>query len=228
MAPRVTCALNEYDVSLRSMRRNTIVLVAALAFVAFAPVSATATKASRTPRVVGLTLTRARVAVRHAGCRITLRGAAVSDPAVQTIRRQARAGEGASRVLIWLNQLCSTPAHLGGPRGEPILRHGPAELITGLYLVGGPPVLRSAPSCARLEGTTSAGRVIVRDEVGTVVAARAVPQGELATITLAPGRYTLTGIFSDVIIGGQHATIRESIAIAPAMSVRQDIDVSVP
>jgi hypothetical protein len=213
-----------------TMRRNIRILLATVVtLVALYPVSgAAATKSCRGPRLVGLTLTAARSAARRAGCQLTLRGAAVGNPAVQTIRWQAQTSRRTRKIIVWLSPLCATPVNLGGPPGEPLHTRGQSELITGLYVVGGPLVQRSAPSCRRLEGTPGAGRVTVADAAGGIVAVRYIAKGHLVAIPLSPGIYTLTGVFTEAAIDGEHATVRESVAISVATTVRQDINLSVP
>jgi hypothetical protein len=70
------------------------------------------------------------------------------------------------------------------------MRPGPTELITGLYLVGGPALPYSTPHCRPKPGTPAPGTIeVVRRPGGTLVASRTVTRGRLVTFRLAPGRY---------------------------------------
>jgi hypothetical protein len=143
-----------------------------------------------TPRLVGLT---ERVAARRAhaaGCVVQLAGARLRRATVQTIDAQAPApGARSVVVALTLNPLCFGLA-LNGPPDNEGMRPGPTELITGLYLVGGPALPYSTPHCRPKPGTPAPGTIeVVRRPGGTLVASRTVTRGRLVTFRLAPGRY---------------------------------------
>jgi hypothetical protein len=101
---------------------------------------------------------------------------------------------------------------------------GPTELVTGIYLEGGPLVLFSAPRCAHRAGMPSAGTITVSGRPGGgVVATQAVGDGRLAKIPLPPGSYTITGKFAD---GGR--TFTQDVVIPPGKTVRQDVILGLP
>ena len=70
------------------------------------------------------------------------------------------------------NLLSPGAATLGPPPGEPLVTRGPTELDTGLFIVGGPFIYRSAPVCKNLVGTSRVGTITVANAVGTVIADR--------------------------------------------------------
>jgi len=156
----------------------------------------------------------------------------VERPAIQTIlRRQApRAGRYGTLVTLRVNPLCSGSAEWGPPRGEPFVTAGPTELISGLYLDGGPLRFRSAPRCESLSGTPGAGTITVTNPVtGSTVATRIVAQGRLAAIPVPPGTYTVTGTFGGAIINGQHQhSLPKTVRIPPERTVRQDLVLNIP
>jgi hypothetical protein len=147
------------------------------------------------------------------------------------IRRQARVRGSVHQLMVWLDPVCPpAPASLGGPAGEPLLTHSASsQLITGLYVVGGPAVQRSAPDCSALQGTPVAGTVLVADAMtGAPVATRAVASGQLATIPLPAGTYTVTWVFGEATVNGAHPAVHESVSIPASTTVRQDVDLNVP
>jgi hypothetical protein len=212
----------------RSIR---IVLIGSTACAVLGPTSGVAAATGcHPPRLTGLTLSAARASSARAGCALSVRGAPASSPSTQTIRRQAQARGSARRLVVWLNSVCPPePANLGGPAGQPLRTRGASELITGLYVVGGPSVRRSAPDCAALEGTPGAGTVTAADAMtGATVAVRAVTRGHLATIPLPPGAYTVTGVFDEATIAGEHPAVHEDVVIPGGTTVRQDVDLGIP
>src|SRR4029077_8717898 len=107
-----------------------------------------------------------------------------------------RQGRHTRVVTLWVNPLCPGSAEWGSPRGEPFISTGPSELVSGLYLDGGPERFRSAPSCDSLSGEPGAGTITVTNPItGATVASQVVKRGHLATIPLAPGTYTIQGTF---------------------------------
>lgn len=199
--------------------------------------AAGATRASRQPdvcripRLTGLVLTVAREQASKAGCAIRLAGAHVRAPDVQTIRRQNPHGGRHGRfVTVWVNPVCSSSAAAGPGTSEPLTTAGPTELISGLYIVGGPLRLWSEPRCTFRPGKPGAGTITVRDPAsGAVVASQTVTTGHLATIPLAPGTYSIQGRFGNATInerGGE--SFPTTVRILPGQTVRQDVFLNVP
>jgi hypothetical protein len=185
----------------------------------------------RVPRLTGLVLTSARERTRRAGCELRIKGAAVERPQIQTIRRQSPPPRHHGRVLtVWLNRLCSGSGAWGPPAGEPFLSPGPTELVSGLYLDGGPLRFRSAPRCGSLSGTSSPGTITVSDPAtGATVAVRLVAARQLARIPLPAGTYSVTGVFDNAFNGSEHMrSAPQTIDVAPNTTVRQDLVVSIP
>lgn len=185
----------------------------------------------RVPRLTGLRVTVARKRAVQAGCRILLLGAPVQRPEIQTIGRQSSLpGRQRGVITIWVNPLCSGSAAAGPPQGEPLRRPGPTALRSGLYLDGGPHVFRSVPRCASISGTPSAGTITLTDPVsGAILARESVAAGQLATIPLPAGTYTILGTFANAISNGQHMqSLPESVTIPAGETVRQDVSVSIP
>lgn len=64
---------------------------------------------------------------------------------------------------------------------------------------------------------------------GATVASVNVAQGELATIPLAPGSYTITATDADATFNGVAMRTRpQAVRIVAGMTVRQDVFVAVP
>jgi hypothetical protein len=126
-------------------------------------------------------------------------------------------------------RLCSGSADWGPPSGEPLHTPGPTELISGLYLDGGPPRLRSARRCASLSGTSDAGTITVTDPASAAIVATAtVASGQLAKIRLPAGIYTITGTFADAFSNNQHMqSLPRIVTIPSGQTVRQDVSVSI-
>jgi hypothetical protein len=121
---------------------------------------------------------------------------------------------------------CSQSADPGPPAGEPFVRRGPTELISGLYLDGGP--AGRFRRCHR--GTPSPGTLTVLDSAsGREVATRTIAAGHLATIPLAPGTYTITGAFADATRDGKPiTTLPKEVRIPADRSVREDVVANIP
>jgi len=185
----------------------------------------------RAPRVTGLVLGVAREHAAKAGCSLRLMGAPVQRATMQTISRQSPRPGGHARVItVWVNPLCSGSAARGPGLSEPFVTSGPTELVSGLYLAGGPLRHWSEPRCDARVGTPGAGTITVSNAAGTiVVATQSVTEGKLARIPLAPGAYTLTGTFANATSNGQQIRTRPQIATIPrGETVRQDVVESIP
>ncbi len=182
----------------------------------------------RVPSLKGMVVREARERAAKAGCSVRMLGAHVELPEIQTIRAQSpRAGKHGRSVTLWVNRLC--PEH-EEPR-EPRLTPGPTELVSGLFLSGGPaPRPRSGPVCKPYVRTSGAGTITVREPgTGSIVAAETVAKEHLATIPLAPGRYTIEGTFDDATIDGHLGqSFPATVQIPPGETVRQDVWLSIP
>jgi hypothetical protein len=114
----------------------------------------------------------------------------------------------------------------GPPAGEPLVTAGPTELISGLYVAGGP--FEVFPGPCR-QGVPEAGTIVVIDPASVAtVASATVATGQLATIPLTPGTYTVEGAFGDATVNGAEMTNSSSVTIPAGKTVRQDIVASVP
>jgi hypothetical protein len=157
-----------------------------------------------TPRLVGMTERAALRKASVAGCVVHLTGARLKQATVQTIAAQAPApGARSAGVRLTLNPLCFGSA-LAGPPHDEGMRPGPTELITGLYVVGGPALPYSTPRCRRKPGSPTTGMLEVRNAAnGVLIASRTLSHAHLVTVRLAPGRYRVGGH-----VGGpvQHGT----------------------
>lgn len=182
------------------------------------------------PALTGLSLAKARTRAAQGGCSVRVAGGATAQAVFeprQLVRRQSPAAGAHTRTIeVWLAALCAQPAAAGAPRGEPIVIAGPTELISGVYLEGGPLIMRAR--CR--PGTPSAGTVEVVDpQSGAVIASATVAEGRLATFPLAPGSYTVEGSLANGTSGGEPMRTRpQTVTIAAGQSVRQDTTVDVP
>lgn len=186
--------------------------------------AAAGTHDCRAPRVVGLTVTAARSRAALEGCRLRLAGAPVTMADIQSIRAQ-RPGPGHVTGLVTaiVNPLCPSVSNIGPPSGEPLETPGPTELDTGLFIEGGAFVYRSAPNCKDLVGTSSAGTITVTSAAGTVVAHAVLTAGQLLKVTLAAGRYEITGVFANGDTVGP-----TNVTVPAGETVRQDLVLDVP
>ncbi len=222
--------------SMINQRRNSVSLLGAalmvvlsLCLVSLVPGAAggsllASARGCRVPKLTGLTLMQARKRARRAGCEIRLAGAAVERSAIQTVAKQSpRVGAIRRSVTLWINPVCAGKEGLGPPEGEPLLTPGPSELISGLFVDGGPPpVLISAPKCPT-EGVPEGGTIVVANSAGTTIATQTVVKGHLAKFPLSPGTYTITGTME-----GQHSEAGPiQVTIPTGETVRQDLSWSI-
>jgi hypothetical protein len=184
----------------------------------------------RVPRLTGLVVAVARRDVAKAGCRLRLQGAAVQAAEIQTIAQQLpRAGQRGLLITAWVNPLCAGSAANGPPPGEPTFAPGPSELISGLFVAGGPPVATSAPSCVFPPGGPGPGTITITDPAtGADIATSTVADGQLATFPLPPGTYTISGTFANATINGQYAQASATVTIPGGEIVRQDVTLAIP
>jgi hypothetical protein len=106
------------------------------------------------------------------------------------------------------------------------VKRGPTELISGLFLEGGP--LRSSPHCR--SGTPSPGTITVSNPTtGAVIARDSVANRQLATIPLAPGTLHHPGTFGNAFANGQAMNTQpRQITITAGYTVRADVVVNIP
>jgi hypothetical protein len=180
----------------------------------------------RVPRLTGLVVFAARERAAKAGCRLRLEGEPVERAAIQTIGEQSpRPGMRSQTITAWVNSLCSGSAAWGPLRGEPFLTPGPTELVSGLYLDGGPHLFRSAPRCDALSGTPGAGTIMVMNAAtGATVATQTVVRGRLAAIPLPPGTYSVRGTFGEANTNGVHPqSFPVTVQIESGKTLRRDL-----
>lgn len=108
------------------------------------------------------------------------------------------------------------------PANEPVYRPGPTELVSGLYIQGGP--VPPPPCRAQPRGPYAGTIRVTKAKSGAVVARRSVRNGHLAHIKLAPGRYRISGRIS----GGAPATTSPTVTIRRGYKTRQDLFEDVP
>jgi hypothetical protein len=189
----------------------------------------------RVPKLVGLSLSVARTRSAHAGCKLRVREAGTSQvveeppsgpSAAQIVTNQTPHAGGAGRIVtVWLKPLCDQSAEPGPPAHEPRVKRGPTELVSGLFLDGGP--LRRTPRCR--SGTPWAGTITVANRAGKVVASDKVHTGKLARIRLVPGTYTIHGTFADATRNGQPIeTEPQTVTIPAGEIVREDVVANIP
>jgi PASTA domain len=189
----------------------------------------------RAPRVTGMSLAAARKALVRAGCKVVVRdrqpagvhiSPLVPDPLQLIASQSPAAGRSTRTVTVWLKPLCAQSADPGPSLQEPLVTAGPTELISGLYLDGGP--LRRSPNCRK--GVPSPGTIAVAEAgSGRVVATQTVTSGHLATIALAPGAYLLTGTFADATVNDNPLQPpAQSVTISAGRSVREDVIANIP
>jgi hypothetical protein len=194
------------------------------------PAAASATRVCIVPRLAGASLGVARRRALHAGCALrvyelpadtSLRGRPRLRADQLVTRQTPRAGSLAHAVSLFVRPLCLQPADPGPPAGEPFVRRGPTELVSGLFLAGGP--IRARPRCRA--GVSSPGRLRVLDPAsGRARAVEVVAAGRLAVISLAPGRYVIQGTFANAFRNGQPIQSRPvSVAIEAGKTTRLDV-----
>jgi hypothetical protein len=189
-----------------------------------------ASRVCRVPGLTGLTVSVARQRAAKAGCALRLKGAPLERVQVQTVERQSPAtGRRSQNVTVWLNPFCVREAAYGPEIREPLVTSGPTKLITGFYLVGGPPDRRfSTPHCKLPEPAPDAGIVEVMNPSGVTVATKTSAQGQFVEIALPAGSYTIRGTFLNATINGVHPIHAESVVIPASHTVRQDFFLGIP
>jgi hypothetical protein len=206
-------------------------VAAAVTVASAAPATTPGPSGCLTPRLVGKTEQAALRTARAAGCVVYLAGARLKQATVQTIAGQTPApGTRSVAVTLTLNPLCFGLA-LSGPPHDEGMRRGPTELITGLYLVGGPALPYSSPHCRRPSGETerpAPGTIDVRDPTGTLVASRTTKRGRLETFRLRPGRYRVSGGPSTSGSGSAQQRLARSVTIRAGYTTRRYVIEPVP
>lgn len=185
------------------------------------------------PAVVGVNLSNARQALSASGCQIDVEqlpahGKFVTPSAPdgrQLVGRQRpSSGDHSRAVTVWVKPLCAQPAFPGPSKRGPTASRGPAELIAGLYLQGGP--TKTGPHCR--PAVPEAGTLVVSTPAGEVVARRQVRAGKFGVFPLAPGSYVLGG----TINGGSSSSARQvpqsAVKIAAHRTTRLNVVADVP
>jgi hypothetical protein len=219
---------------MQSSRKKAVSVVsAALAASALLPAAGGAKTAGGgcvAPDVVGVSLAKARKALGASGCGVRVRqlpahGSFVtpaSPDGRQLVGRQSPSGGGQARaVTVWVEPLCSQPAQPGPDRRSQETKRGPAELIAGLYVEGGPAL--TSPHCRR--GRTQAGTVTISTPDGSAIASRQVLGGHFAIFPLAPGHYVLGATLAGA---GRASLPQMAFFIAPRRTTRLNLVANVP
>jgi hypothetical protein len=146
-------------------------------------------------------------------------------PKVQTIHTQSvRPGHTAKVVTVTVNPLCPGAVNIGPPPGEPIMKPGATELITGLFIEGGAFVERSAPVCKDIVGKSTSGTITITNSVGTVLANHmALSAGQLLYVNVTAGQYTISGVLT-----GGNALGPITVTVPSGEIVRQDLVLDAP
>jgi hypothetical protein len=138
-------------------------------------------------------------------------------------RQRPSSGDHSKAVSVWVKPLCAQPALPGPAQRGPVVSRGPARLIAGLYLQGGP--TKTNPRCRR--GVSEAGTLVVLTAAGKVVARRQVRAGHFGVFALSPGSYVLEGTIS----GGSASSARQvpqtAVTIAARRTTRLNVVASV-
>jgi hypothetical protein len=185
------------------------------------------------PDVVGVNLSNARQAISASGCQIAIRqlpahGRFVTPSAPdgrQLIGRQRPAsGDHSRAVTVWVKPLCAQPAFPGPSRRGPTASRGPAELIAGLYLHGGP--TKTGPHCRR--PVPEAGTLVVSTPAGEVIARRQVQAGKFGVFPLPPGSYVLGGTIDGASSSSARQVPQTAVTIAANRTTRLNVVADVP
>ena len=184
------------------------------------------------PTLTGVTLSKAQTRAKRAGCLLRVRGSYPGKAGDYLVVRQTRSlhrYRGKLRISVWVRPTskCRFPERTELPPEygrEPFSTRGKTVLITGLYLVGGPPPLPVVqPSCSAPKPVLSPGTLTVTS-AGTVVSQKAVKAGQSARIMLAPGSYVIQATFANATVNGQPlASDTKKITITAGQSTRQDL-----
>jgi hypothetical protein len=209
--------------------------IAGGAAVPAATAAETSTSGCLTPEVVGVDLAMARQALVSSGCNVQIRqlpahGELVTpsppDGRQLVARQRPLRGVRTPDVTLWLEPLCAQPAQPGPRRRGPVTSAGPNELISGLFVQGGP--LQRAPHC-RI-GVPAGGVLTVSSASGgRVIARRSVRPGHYGIFPLSPGRYLLAGTLARA--GGEAGPSQlgpELVTIARNRTTRLNVVVPVP
>lgn len=202
-----------------------IVAVMPLALSTTTVTAASTPSTCHAPRLTGLTVTVARRHAKAAGCDVRLVGAKLQMPQIQTVRTQdVRPGKVTKVVTLTINPLCSGAAENGPPAGEPIITTGPTELISGLFLEGGPFMIRSAPNCKDVVEKSSPGWITVTNSAGTVIVNKMeLKQGQLLYVKVPAGKYTISGVLS---VNNKVGPV--TVNVPSGKTVRQDLTLDAP
>ena len=204
--------------------------VAALATGAVLPaaVSADPGRDCIAPDVVGVNLSNARHALSASGCQVAIRqlpahGRFVTPSAPDGRQlvggQRPSSGDHSRAVTVWVKPLCAQPAFPGPSKRGPTASRGPAELVAGLYLQGGP--TKTGPHCRR--GVSEAGTLVVSTPAGEVVARRQVRAGKFGIFPLPPGSYVLGGTISGPTSSSARQVPQTAVKISPNRTTRLNV-----
>jgi hypothetical protein len=233
MLPNLAVLLRARQASARVLAVTCAVAGCGIAIALFASGAgaAAAARCNPTPALRGLTLAAARVKAARAGCHLSVSNPGSQDDARRLVASQTvRRGPHGPTIDVRLDPLCMAANSPGPPPHEPFIRRGPTELVSGLFLTGGPVFFYSAPHCSSVAGTPSAGTITVTNRAsGARVAKQTVAEGQLAHFHLGPGSYTITGVFSDAYANGVPLTTPpQTVEIPRGDTVRQDVVAGIP
>lgn len=150
------------------------------------------------PDVVDVSLARAREVLLASGCAATTRqlpagGELFTPPSPdgrQLVGAQSPgAGARTGSVTLSLRPLCSQPSAPGPDTHGASVAKGPTELVSGVFLEGGP--LRISARCRH--GRPSPGVLTVMRTDGTTISTRSVRAGRYGVFPLKPGSYLISG-----------------------------------
>jgi hypothetical protein len=193
-----------------------------------AAVSAETSRGCVVPDVIGVKLSNARQALSASGCQITIRQLpahgkfvtpAAPDGRQLVGRQRPSSGDHSRSVTVWVKPLCAQPAFPGPSKRGPTASRGPAELIAGLYLQGGP--TKTGPHCRR--AVPEAGTLVVSTPAGEVVARRQVQAGKFGVFPLPPGSYVLGGTIEAGTSSSARQVPQTAVTIAAKRTTRLNV-----
>jgi hypothetical protein len=182
----------------------------------------------RVPSLTGLTLKKARARAVRAGCAIRTEAVQVPGPQPQQriVQQFPTGGRSARPISVWLAPRCPKPGPTAPLAREPFARAGPTELISGFFVVGGPATLPW--TCPRVPEPQADTITVINPATSATVASETVGQGQLATIVLAPGTYTVEATPATPVSNLGPTSTGQTVTIPAGMTVRQDFFASVP
>jgi hypothetical protein len=212
--------------SRRALHPTVFAAIAVASALGFGTTAGAASPRCSSLHLQGATVAKAKQRAGHAGCELSLRGAKVTTAGVQTIARTRTRG---ATITAWVNALCRAMGAPGPGIAEPTVTPGPTELVSGLFLDGGPLERVSAPDCSKIHGTPLGGTIAVRNSAGAVVSTQTVAEGHFATFALSPGTYAVAGTFANARRDEKPIeSLPRSVTITAGNTVRADVVVGIP